>query len=237
MAGSRKFIDGRREAGDEEAATRQTACVRRFDEIRNGTMTGGRTELHRLGERPVVRHSAASPLPKLLNYRDLDVWKRRRGPRGRRVRAHTRVPAAQALRPDRSDPPRGVVRPGEHRRGRRSAISEGEYAHHVSIARGSVSELVTLLEIAQLLGYATPARVAPLLKRAEDIRSDATDVDARPGKAAIDGDLAAPLTASQITAPPLIPVARRPAVYQSSTPGWPAYAIPSRIPPPWTSHA
>ena len=57
-----------------------------------------------------------------------------------------------------------------------SNIAEGngrlyrkEYAHHVSIARGSISELSTYLEIAQRLGYLTPARVAPLLKQAEDI--------------------------------------------------------------------
>ena len=44
-----------------------------------------------------------------------------------------------------------------------------EYAHHVSIARGSISELSTCLEIAQRLGYVTAVQVAPLLKRAEDI--------------------------------------------------------------------
>ena len=57
-----------------------------------------------------------------------------------------------------------------------SNIAEGngrlyrrEYAHHVSIARGSVSELSTCLELAQRLDYLTPAVVRPRLERAEDL--------------------------------------------------------------------
>ena len=44
-----------------------------------------------------------------------------------------------------------------------------EYAHHVSIARGSVSELITCLEIAQRLGYLSGALVAPVLQQADII--------------------------------------------------------------------
>ena len=57
-----------------------------------------------------------------------------------------------------------------------SNIAEGngrmhrkEYAHHVSIARGSVSELITGLEIVQRLGYLSGALVAPVLQQADII--------------------------------------------------------------------
>jgi four helix bundle protein len=39
----------------------------------------------------------------------------------------------------------------------------------VSIARGSVAELSTCLEIARRLGCVSPAVVAPLLKLADDV--------------------------------------------------------------------
>ena len=44
-----------------------------------------------------------------------------------------------------------------------------EYAHHVSVARGSVSELTTYLEIAQRLGYLSSVLMAPLLRKADDV--------------------------------------------------------------------
>ena len=44
-----------------------------------------------------------------------------------------------------------------------------EYAHHVSIARGSILELITCLEIAQRLGYLSAALVAPVLQQADTI--------------------------------------------------------------------
>jgi len=107
-------------------------------------------------------------MPKLLNYRDLDVWKRsvdlvvdvytltREFPRSELYGL------TDQLRRAASSVPANIAE-GNGR------LYRKEYAHHVSIARGSISELITLLEIAQHLGYATPARVAPLLKQAEAI--------------------------------------------------------------------
>ena len=57
-----------------------------------------------------------------------------------------------------------------------SNIAEGngrsyrrEYVHHVSIARGSLSELMTCLEIAQRLGYISPDVFRPLVVRLEEV--------------------------------------------------------------------
>jgi four helix bundle protein len=57
-----------------------------------------------------------------------------------------------------------------------SNIAEGngrsyrrEYAHHVSIARGSLSELMTCLEIAQRLGYISRDVFRPLAVRLEEV--------------------------------------------------------------------
>ena len=57
-----------------------------------------------------------------------------------------------------------------------SNIAEGngrsyrrEYMHHVSIARGSLSELMTCLEIAQRLGYISPDVFRPLVVRLEEV--------------------------------------------------------------------
>ena len=107
-------------------------------------------------------------MPKPLNYRDLDVWKRsmdlvvdvytitREFPRSELYSLTDQIRRAASSVPSN-------IAEGNGRRYRR------EYTHHVSIARGSISELSTYLEIAQRLGYVTPAQVAPLLKQAEDI--------------------------------------------------------------------
>ena len=57
-----------------------------------------------------------------------------------------------------------------------SNIAEGngrmhrrEYAHHVSIARGSVAELVACLEVARRLGYIASDVAAGYLERADAI--------------------------------------------------------------------
>src|SRR5690242_3316902 len=107
-------------------------------------------------------------MPKLLNYRDLDVWKRSvdlvvdvytltcEFPRSELYGLTNQIRRAASSVP-------ANIAEGNGR------LYRKEYAHHVSIARGSISELITLLEIAQQLGYATPARVAPLLEQAEAI--------------------------------------------------------------------
>ena len=103
-----------------------------------------------------------------LNYRDLDVWKRSMGlvvdvytitrdfPRSELYGLTNQIRRAASSVPSN-------IAEGNGR------LYRKEYAHHVSIARGSISELSTYLEIAQRLGHVTPAQVAPLLKQAEDI--------------------------------------------------------------------
>ncbi|HEX5077468.1 MAG TPA: four helix bundle protein [Gemmatimonadaceae bacterium] len=107
-------------------------------------------------------------MARLLSYRDLDVWKRSMD---LVVDVHE---VTRALPPSE--------RYGLTSQLRRAAVSvaaniaEGngrthrkEYAHHVSIARGSILELITCLEIAQRLGYLSAALVAPVLQQADTI--------------------------------------------------------------------
>ena len=47
----------------------------------------------------------------------------------------------------------------------------GEYVHHVGIARGSLYELETLIEIARLRGYVTPEAVSALSQRTREVGS------------------------------------------------------------------
>jgi four helix bundle protein len=44
-----------------------------------------------------------------------------------------------------------------------------EYAHHVSMARGSVAELWTYLEVARRLGYVNDDEARPRLLMADDL--------------------------------------------------------------------
>ena len=105
---------------------------------------------------------------KALGFRDLDVWKRSMDLVTDVYRLTQNFPRSKLY---------GLT--DQTRRAAASVptnIAEGngrlyrkEYGHHVSIARGSVAELSTCLEIALRLGYASPALVAPLLKLADDI--------------------------------------------------------------------
>ena len=48
-------------------------------------------------------------------------------------------------------------------------LYRGEYAHYAAIARGSVSELVTCLEISRRLKYATDAAIEAILQQASAV--------------------------------------------------------------------
>ena len=107
-------------------------------------------------------------MSRLRNYRDLDVWNRsmdlvvdvyeltRAFPKSELYGITAQMRGAATSVPSN-------IAEGNGRLYRR------EYAHHVSVARGSVSELSTCLEIAQRLGYVSSDLAASLLQRAEDI--------------------------------------------------------------------
>jgi len=107
-------------------------------------------------------------MARLLSYRDLDVWK------------CSMDLVIDVYELTRALPP--AERYGLASQLRRAAtsvaanIAEGngrmhrkEYAHQVSIARGSISEVITCLEIAQRLGYLSAALVGPVLRKADVI--------------------------------------------------------------------
>jgi four helix bundle protein len=107
-------------------------------------------------------------MPRTLGFRDLDVWQRSMDLVIEVYRITRAFPQSELY---------GLT--AQMRRAAASVpanIAEGngrlfrkEYAHHVSIARGSIAELSTCLEIAQRLGYVSPALVSDLLKLADDI--------------------------------------------------------------------
>ena len=57
-----------------------------------------------------------------------------------------------------------------------------EYVHHVGIARGSLYELETLIEIARLRGYLSEAAVLPLTSRTREVAAMLTRLRLRLAK-------------------------------------------------------
>ena len=107
-------------------------------------------------------------MSRLRSFRDLDVWQRSmdlvvdvhaltaRFPR------HELFGLTAQTRSAASSVPANIAE-GNGRFHRR------EYAHHVSMARGSVAELWTYLEIARRLGYVTDAQAESRLMTADAI--------------------------------------------------------------------
>src|SRR5574338_344845 len=116
----------------------------------------------RLSTRGAIRMSA------ICNYRDLNVWKEAMSLAVDVYRVSGRFPKHELY---------GLT--GQLRRAATpvpSSIAEGngrlyrkEYLHHVSMARGSVAELSTCLELAGLLEYVEPGDVSALRRRADGI--------------------------------------------------------------------
>jgi four helix bundle protein len=104
----------------------------------------------------------------LLSFRDLDVWQKsmdlvvdvyeltRTFPRSELYGLTDQTRRAASSVPSN-------IAEGNGRMYRR------EYAHHVSIARGSISELSTCLEIGRRLDYLSSAAAAPRLQRTDEI--------------------------------------------------------------------
>jgi len=91
-------------------------------------------------------------MTQVLSFRDLEVWKRAMDLVVKVYGVTVRFPAEERfglvaqLRRAAVSVPSNIAE--GHARG-----SRGDYRHHLSIAQGSVAEVVTQLEIARLLGY------------------------------------------------------------------------------------
>ena len=57
-----------------------------------------------------------------------------------------------------------------------------EYVHHVGVARGSLYELETLIEIARLRGYLSEVAVLPLTSRTRELAATLTRLRLRLAK-------------------------------------------------------
>ena len=106
----------------------------------------------------------------LQSYRQLRVWQRGVALANQCCALADTLPArerfelgAQIRRAAVSIP--ANVAEGYGRNGR------AEYVHHVGIARGSLYELETLIEIARLRGYVTDDAVASLLQLTREVAS------------------------------------------------------------------
>jgi four helix bundle protein len=107
-------------------------------------------------------------MSRLLDFRGLDVWQRSMDLAVDIYALTAGFPrqemfglAAQA-RSAASSVPANIAE-GNGRLYRR------EYAHHVSIGRGSAAELWTYLELPRRLGYVSDAQVQPRLRMADDV--------------------------------------------------------------------
>ena len=107
-------------------------------------------------------------MAQLLSYRDLGVWKRSMD-LVVDVYAVTRTLPRSEIYGLASQMRRAAVSIAANIAEGNGRMHRKEYAHHVSIARGSISELITCLEIAQRLGYLSAALIAPVLQQADII--------------------------------------------------------------------
>jgi len=107
-------------------------------------------------------------MAQLLSYRDLGVWKRSMD-LVVDVYAVTRTLPRSEIYGLASQMRRAAVSIAANIAEGNGRMHRKEYAHHVSIARGSISELITCLEIAQRLGYLSAALIAPVLQQVDII--------------------------------------------------------------------
>ena len=107
-------------------------------------------------------------MSQILSYRDLNVWKKGMD---LVVDVHelTRAFPRHELYGLTSQTRRAAVSVPSNIAEGNGRFFRREYAHHVSIARGSVSEVATCLEIGKRLDYVSEEAVRGPLERAEEV--------------------------------------------------------------------
>jgi len=107
-------------------------------------------------------------MSRILSFRDLDVWNKAVD---LVVHAYdlTRAFPTEELYGLTSQIRRAAVSIPSNIAEGNGRMSRREYAHHVSIARGSVSELQTCLEIARRLGYIGAEAARQIVERADEV--------------------------------------------------------------------
>ena len=102
------------------------------------------------------------------SYRDLNVWKTAMG-LARAVYGLTRDLPPHEVYGIRSQIQRAVVSIPANIAEGHARSSTREFLHHLSIARGSLAELETLLTLAEELKYCQPVEIAGVLRRCEEV--------------------------------------------------------------------
>jgi four helix bundle protein len=105
----------------------------------------------------------------VINHRDLVVWQRAMQllkltyAVARRLPAEERFELGSQLRRAAVSVPANIAE--GHAR-----VHRGEYVHHLSIARGSLAELETLLDACEMLGYSKPKDLLEAFDAADQVR-------------------------------------------------------------------
>ncbi|MBN8606542.1 MAG: four helix bundle protein [Caulobacterales bacterium] len=105
---------------------------------------------------------------KIASYRQLEVWSKAMQLAGAIYQASERMPKKEEYRLTSQLVRAAVSIPANIAEGH-SRASRKEYAHFVSIARGSTAELETLLLLAQQAGFLGDEIVDPLLDSAAQV--------------------------------------------------------------------
>ncbi len=106
--------------------------------------------------------------PPIGSYRDLNVWQMAMDLVVESYRLAKLLPTSERFALTRQITRAAVSVPANIAEGH-GRLLRGEYLHHLSIARGSLKELETLLEIARRLGYVTAFELTRALAMCESL--------------------------------------------------------------------
>ena len=105
---------------------------------------------------------------RIQSYRDLVVWQRAIALVVGTYELTRSFPSAERFGLTSQMRRAGVSVPANIAEGN-GRVHRGEYVHHVSIARGSLHELETMLILSVELGFSSAGSVAPLLTTASEV--------------------------------------------------------------------
>jgi four helix bundle protein len=112
--------------------------------------------------RPVARKIT------IRSHRDLVVWQRSKKLVGTCYKLTARLPPEEEFGMRRQLRRAAVSVPNNIAEGH-GRLSRADYARHVSIARGSLMEVESLLDVAVEVGYVTEAQIAGAMEAADEI--------------------------------------------------------------------